>query len=1050
MHGDFTRWTHRPEDHNRSVLLQQGRVLLDADWNEQTAITAHHDETRTLDVVGRTGTRAPTDGSPGAFALVGPDGARPAGRPWAELFVVPGRYYVDGVLCESGDAPDPGWPLAGQPHLGTGEDGSTTLPEPEVPDGEERRHALYLDVFTHHVTADEEPALADPALGGPDTTTRARTVWQVRTAELDEQRCSDLRDPGWLRPQPPTMVAALEVKAGSDDPCQITAVQGYELLENQLYRVQVHDGGAAATFLWSRENGSVVARLLSITPPTASNPDAVLALDRLGRDDALSFHAGDVVELTSTAWQLGGRRGFLTSVTAPDGLDLAVAWPAGAPTLDDLGDHPLVRRWEGGPLPLQAEPQELEGGILVSFPVMGEPRTGDHWLVPARTVQVAWGVGAVSGTIEWPTLDDGSGAPLPPAGPVHHVAPLGILSGTGGAWTLDSDCRDLFPALTDLVSLDLVGGDGQEAMPGDPLPQPVRVVVRRGGLPVAGATVRWTAERGGIDPATPAADLEADVVTGPDGLATMRWRLGSAAGDPTTQTLRARLVDDHFDDVGASVVVTGRLSVAAQVQWDPACDRFGRTRTVQDALELIVTTPELRLLGGDGQTVPRRGALVPRPVRVVVDSACGPVTDVEVQVRAGEDGLIQPAAEDEPTPETLEGTGSREGSFRPGADGVVSLWWQPGFGDLRSAVVDLSLKEAAPVRVTAQIAAAGARRPGVHITGLALSTGAPFENDSDLTGADLATGIVVNLDAPVAQRSVQGKPVVRVELDLPWPHGPDGDIWAQQMVAFRTVELAAEWNADGPLIVWRPADLTRRWLMEQLWTMLAELGREPPLTGRFVLEGWAVVHEQDESQHVNTHADAVLVGPRTRLRLPTDDEVAGGTFVQWFRLSQQTQEDRLVVVPQVVGTPLDQARELLARTDLGVGRVRQQVAVGVPRGTVIAAEPTPGTRVPVGTAVNLTVAMTRIIPDDPFDPIDPGRPVPVDPVRPIRVPVPDVTRMTRARAERLLDEAGLVVELAEETSEEVRRNSVVGTDPPAGAEAEPGATVVLRVSTGRG
>jgi hypothetical protein len=39
--GDFTRDTFTPEEHFIRVLSQQGRVWLDADWNEQTSILLH-------------------------------------------------------------------------------------------------------------------------------------------------------------------------------------------------------------------------------------------------------------------------------------------------------------------------------------------------------------------------------------------------------------------------------------------------------------------------------------------------------------------------------------------------------------------------------------------------------------------------------------------------------------------------------------------------------------------------------------------------------------------------------------------------------------------------------------------------------------------------------------------------------------------------------------------------------------------------------------------------------------------------------------------------
>ena len=38
MKGDFSRRIYRPAKHFSSVLMQQGRVLLDSDWNEQAAI----------------------------------------------------------------------------------------------------------------------------------------------------------------------------------------------------------------------------------------------------------------------------------------------------------------------------------------------------------------------------------------------------------------------------------------------------------------------------------------------------------------------------------------------------------------------------------------------------------------------------------------------------------------------------------------------------------------------------------------------------------------------------------------------------------------------------------------------------------------------------------------------------------------------------------------------------------------------------------------------------------------------------------------------------
>ena len=52
MKGDFSRDTFDSKKHYNRVLMQQGRVQADADWNEQQAITAYREETATKDIIG--------------------------------------------------------------------------------------------------------------------------------------------------------------------------------------------------------------------------------------------------------------------------------------------------------------------------------------------------------------------------------------------------------------------------------------------------------------------------------------------------------------------------------------------------------------------------------------------------------------------------------------------------------------------------------------------------------------------------------------------------------------------------------------------------------------------------------------------------------------------------------------------------------------------------------------------------------------------------------------------------------------------------------------
>src|SRR5215212_1234221 len=92
MKGDFSRLTFRQDKHYSSVRLQQGRVQVDADWNEQIDIQAHHDRTAARDTVGPHG--APLD-VPNSFKLFVDDAKQNC------LMIGAGRYYAYGILCEN-------------------------------------------------------------------------------------------------------------------------------------------------------------------------------------------------------------------------------------------------------------------------------------------------------------------------------------------------------------------------------------------------------------------------------------------------------------------------------------------------------------------------------------------------------------------------------------------------------------------------------------------------------------------------------------------------------------------------------------------------------------------------------------------------------------------------------------------------------------------------------------------------------------------------------------------------------------------------------------
>src|SRR5262249_49463745 len=150
MKGDFSRLTFDPKKHYRHVLMQQGRVQLDADWNEQQAIYRRRDELEGADVIGPSG--APKT-SPGF--RISPQGSN--------LRIGKGHFYVDAILCEN----ENDLLFTEQPDLRP----ITESLLPTTPG----LYVAYLEAWDRHITVHEDEGIRETALGGPDTATRVKT-----------------------------------------------------------------------------------------------------------------------------------------------------------------------------------------------------------------------------------------------------------------------------------------------------------------------------------------------------------------------------------------------------------------------------------------------------------------------------------------------------------------------------------------------------------------------------------------------------------------------------------------------------------------------------------------------------------------------------------------------------------------------------------------------------------------------------------------------------------------------------------------------------------
>jgi len=580
--ADTSRSSFDKARHYRSVLRQQGRVDLDADWNEQQEIADHLRAESIADVIGPAG--GPAAGAGFALSANGTD-----------LRVSPGHYYVGGLLAENEeeisvwDQPDapPGSPLIGLP------DGSDI----EGPTPFDGRYLVYLDVWDLHRTALEDADVREVALGGPDSTTRVKTVWQVKLLAVDNNADCTTDPPRWTELVTGATGKLAARAQPADDPagpCIVPAAAGFRGLENQHYRVEIHHDGSdsEATFKWARDNGATVASWVS-------GPDAegVITVASPGRDSVTGFAAGMWVELIDDTHELFGLPGTLVRVTNVRGNRLTIT-PADSVDLADFPLRPRVRRWDSaGALTIDAgEWQPVEQGVEVRFAEADSYPTGAFWSIPARTNLTG---------ILWPRGDDGSPLEQPPRGIRHRYAKLGLVDFFQGEWVDPHDCRSLYPHLTQLMELRAVSGDGQTAKPNngsDPseheeLAEPIVAGVSNGSLPVAGATVRFTLVdgHGGLngspDPQT--------VVTGDDGLASIVWDVDSVTA---VQQVRAEVLDDGGNPFGLPVYFTASLLTAARTAYTPSgnCPDLAGATDVQQAIDILCERdiPDLPRISG--------------------------------------------------------------------------------------------------------------------------------------------------------------------------------------------------------------------------------------------------------------------------------------------------------------------------------------------------------------------------------------------------------------------------------------------------------------------
>ncbi|MBK8460531.1 MAG: hypothetical protein IPL43_10425 [Micropruina sp.] len=442
MATDVARLSYDPARYYRGVVPQMGRAGLEAETNEQRTIDTEESRAQIIDIVGPVGT--PDNG----YAVSQGTGQN--------LVIGAGTMYVGGwrveLASELNDSSQPDW-----------------LDQPPEQDRPRREHVVLL-VWETDVTAVEDPALYEVALGGPDTSARTRLLQRIVRLDTEGATCAaalaqDVKR--WaaqgVRFDPET--AALESNSrllvtwegdpAPINPCEPTSLGGYLGAENQLIRVQLTRVGQDGRFdlIWGYDDASFLYR---VSADASANP--VLTLDRSPVDDYHRPRAGQAVQalrataaLQSTDEQVEGHVGALGGVVGvlavPYDPDLkTVQFPAPLPpayTDQDSNPQLFLRVWEEQLTDLEVgQPIRLTGtGMQVTITAedVGGLQVDDFWCV---------GVRPATPTAVYPSRY--LRTPQPPDGPRRWVCPLAVIEWRDRELDILEDCRRPFRPLTEL------------------------------------------------------------------------------------------------------------------------------------------------------------------------------------------------------------------------------------------------------------------------------------------------------------------------------------------------------------------------------------------------------------------------------------------------------------------------------------------------------------------------------------------------------------------------------------------------------------------------
>jgi len=215
---------------------------------------------------------------------------------------------------------------------------------------------VYADVWQRGITYVEDPNIREIALGGPDTTTRIKTICQTKLLEIpsgndigknienEENKLKNI-----AKENLPGLLSTFTSSQNTD----------IDNLNNSLYLIQIHDGGNGkdgfTTFKWSSDNAGTFFPLKTIKSFSLSFSTVGRRLDNL-------FQIGDIIEILDDSIELSDNpRGEIRRIINIDLDNNVLSWassdsddptninylhnPVVLPHVKSF--HPKLIKWDG-------------------------------------------------------------------------------------------------------------------------------------------------------------------------------------------------------------------------------------------------------------------------------------------------------------------------------------------------------------------------------------------------------------------------------------------------------------------------------------------------------------------------------------------------------------------------------------------------------------------------------------------------------------------------------------------------------------------------------